>query len=227
MELHFDEELKKLNTDLLKMATLTETAIDNAINALKNQDKEMAQKIIDEDVNIDELENKIEKRSINLLALRQPMAKDLRFITTGMKINGDLERIADLTVNIAQRTLDISDKPLIKPLEDIPVLGDVAKKMLKNAIDSFVNHDQDLAKTVILEDPKADELRNSVYEELTNDYIAKDGKCADRAIPLILIARDLERICDLACAIAEEIIYMIQAKVVKHHLEKLDNGNNK
>ena len=222
MKRHFDEEMNKLNTDLLKMATLAEEAIYKSIQALKKRDMEIADMLIKEDQKIDELELKIEERSISLLALRQPIAGDLRFITTGMKINAELERIADLAVNIAQRARELSDKPLLKPLIDIPNLAEVARQMVKNAIDAFVNHDEKLAKQVIISDPEADKLRNLVYEELINDYMIKDGTTAPRAVPLILVARHLERICDHATNIAEDVIYMVQAKVVKHHPEKLN-----
>lgn len=224
MEIHFDEELKKLNTNLLKMAALTEDVIYQSIEALKSRDKKLAQTIIDDDSKIDQMELEIEEMAIDLLALRQPMARDLRFITTGMKINAELERIADLAVNIAQRVLELADKPLLKPLIDIPKLTAVARKMLKGAIDAFVSRDETLAKKVILSDPEADNLRNLVQQELIDDYMVKDGTTSPRAVPLLLIARHLERICDHATYIAENVIYMVQAKVVKHHPEKLKNS---
>lgn len=222
MERHFDEELKQLNYDLLQMAALTEEAIYRSIEALKMRDKKIAQEVIDNDQKIDEMELKIEERAIDLLALRQPMAIDLRFITTGMKMTSDLERIADLAVNICQRVLVLADHPFVKPLVDIPKLADVARGMVKAAIDAFVKRDNNLAKEVILSDKQANNLRNMVQDELTN-LLVKDGTMAPRAIPLILIARHLERICDHATNMAEDIIYMIQARVVKHHLEELIN----
>ena len=224
MKRHFDEELKKMNTDLLKMATMAEEAIYKSIEALKNQDKKLSQVVIDDDKRIDELELVIEERAIDLLALRQPMAGVLRFITTGMKINAELERIADLAVNIAQRVKELTDAPLLKPLIDIPKLTTVATKMVKDSIDAFVNRDENLAKRVILSDPEADRLRNLIYEELINDYVVKDGTTAPRAVSLILVARHLERICDHATNIAEDVIYMVQAKIIKHHLERLEHN---
>lgn len=223
-ERYFDEELEKMNTSLLKMASLTEEAIRKSIEALKARDKKMAEAVIKDDSKIDEMELAIEENAIDLLALRQPMARDLRFITTGMKINAELERIADLAVNIAQRVLELTDQPLLKPLIDIPKLSSIAQKMVKGAIDAFVNRDEDLAKNIILSDPEADRLRNMVYEELINDYMVKDGATATRAVPLLLIARHLERICDHATNIAEDVIYMVKAKIVKHHIEKLKNN---
>jgi len=222
---HFDEELKELNTDILKMATLTEDAICKSVEALKAHDLKLARQVIDEDKKIDEMELVIEEKAIKLMALRQPMAADLRFITTGMKINAELERIADLAVNISQRVLELVDEPLLKPLIDIPKLSTVARRMVKGAIDAFVNHDENLAKEVILSDPEADHLRNLIQQELMNDYMIKDGSTAPRAVPLLLVARHLERICDHATNIAEDVIYMVQAKVVKHHPEKLKNSH--
>jgi phosphate transport system protein len=221
MERHFDEDLKKLNTDILKMATLAEEAIYKSIEALKNRDKKLAQAVINDDRKVDELELSIEEAAIDLLALMQPMAIDLRFITTGMKINAELERISDLAVNIAKRVIELADKPLLKPLIDIPKFTEIARKMIKEVIDAFVNRDKNAAKKVILFDKEADNLRNLIQEELINDYMSKDASTASRAVPLLLIARHLERICDHATNIAEDVIYMVQAKVVKHHPEKL------
>ncbi|MBF0484713.1 MAG: phosphate signaling complex protein PhoU [Candidatus Omnitrophica bacterium] len=224
MERHLDDELKKLNQDLLTMATLTEEAIHKAIEALKNLNKDMARDVIIGDEKIDEYEITIEEFAIELLALFQPMAIDLRFITTaGMRINSELEMIADLVVNIAQRTVQLSDMPQLKALVNIPKLGDNAKWMVKSAIDAFVNRDEELAKKVILSDSAVNELRTIIIHDLINNHIVKDGTEATRAIPLILIARDLERICDHAVAIAQDVIYMLRAKMVKHHPERLNS----
>jgi phosphate transport system protein len=224
MERHLDEELSKLNTNLLKMATLAEEAIHNSIEALKKRDKNLAKKVIENDQRIDELEIEIEEEIIDLLALFQPMAIDLRFITTGMHINAGLERIADLTVNISQRVLDVSDQPLLKPLVEIPQLALQAKSMVNNSINAFVKRDEEMAKQVILSDKKSNTLRTMIINELINDYMIKDGTTVTRAVPLLLVARDLERICDHAAAIAEDVIYMVQAKMVKHHRERLEKS---
>ncbi len=170
---------------------------------------------------IDELDLLIDEKCIDLIARHQPLASDLRFITTGMKINAELERIADLAVDIAQRALELADKPLLKPLVDIPRLSLIAQKMVKDAIEAFVNRDEALAKSVIFSDAEADKLRNCVSDELITSFMAKDGSCAPRAVPLLLVTRHLERICDHATNIAEDVIYMVGAKVVKHHPEKL------
>ncbi|MFA5144452.1 MAG: phosphate signaling complex protein PhoU [Candidatus Omnitrophota bacterium] len=220
MERHLDQELTDLKKQLLKMGTLSETAIFESVEALKELNLERATKVVRDDKAIDELENAIDEQCLDLLALRQPLASDLRFITMSMKISTDLERIADLAVDIGQRVLELTGKPMLKPLVDIPKLTDLAQKMVKCAIDSFVNKDADLAGKVILLDKEADRLRNLVQKELIQDYMSKDPSTASRAVPLLLIARHLERICDHATNIAEDVIYMVNAKVVKHHPEK-------
>ena len=221
MERHLDKELQELKTDILRMGGLVENAIGASVEALKQLDRDAAEKVICSDKAIDELELGIDEKSLDLLALYQPMAVDLRFITMAMKISTDLERMADLAVDIAQRVLELSGKPLLKPLVDIPRLAAVAQDMTKGAIDSFVGADVSLAKNVILRDTEADSLRNKVQVELINDYIAKDKSSVSRAIPLLLIARHLERVCDHATNIAEDVIYMVEARVVRHHQEKL------
>ena len=221
MERHLDQQLADLKKELTAMGLMVEAAIFESMEALKKLDRERADKVINDDKLIDELENTIDEKCLELLALQQPMAIDLRFITMEMKISTDLERMADLAVDIAQRVLELSDKPLLKPLIDIPKLAVIAQEMTKGAIESFLNLDAALARKLILRDKEADALRNLVQQELVNDYISKDKKTIPRAIPLLLVARHLERICDHATNICEDVIYMIQAKVVKHHPEEL------
>jgi phosphate transport system protein len=225
MERHLDVELKELHKDILKMAVLAQEAIFKSIEALKNRDKTQAQDVISTDNKIDELELIVDEKCIDLIARYQPVAGDLRFITTAMKVNAELERIADLAVDIAQRVLELADKPLLKPLVDVPKLSVTAQNMIREVIDSFINKDVNLAKKVVLSDSEADKLRNVICDELTNDYMARDASSADRAVPLLLIARHLERICDHATNIAEDVIYMVQAEVVRHHPEKLENAS--
>ena len=221
MHRHFDEELQQLKNDILKMGALAQEAIINSVDALKGRDKAAAQKVIDSDVEMDRLELVIDDKCLDLIALHQPMAKDLRFITTAIKLNAELERIGDLAVDVAQRALSISDKPLLKPLVDIPKLAGVAQRMISGAIESFIKGDTELAKKVVLSDPEADDLKRAVEKELIFDYMMKDGSSADRAVPLLLAARPLERVCDHAVSMAEDIIYMVDAKVVRHHPEEL------
>ncbi len=221
MKRHFDEELKDLRQDVLKMGIFAQEAIYKSIESLKNRDGELAKSVIEHDTQIDRLELVIDEKCIDLIALHQPLAQDLRFITVGMKLNSELERIADIAVDIAQRVLEIVDKPLLKPLVDIPKLTVIAQNMVKMAVDSFINGDVELAKKAILTDGEADNLRNAITRELIEDYMAKDASTALRAVQLLLIARFLERICDHATNIAEDVIYMVQAEVVKHHPENL------
>ncbi|MBP9853593.1 MAG: phosphate signaling complex protein PhoU [Candidatus Omnitrophica bacterium] len=227
MQRHLDQELQTLNNHLLKMATLTEEAIHKCVESLKVRNIELAKEVAGNDQKIDDLENKIEESSIELLALFQPMANDLRFITTGMHISSNLERIADLTVNISRRVIELADKPLLKPLVDIPRLAEIAKRMVRTAIESFIQRNDELAKSVIFSDKEADELRTNIIKELIYEHMVKDGTTAPRAVPLLLVARDLERICDHATNIAEDVIYMIDAKIVKHHLEELISTHKK
>jgi phosphate transport system protein len=224
MERYFDEELGELKKNILQMGSLVEKSIADSVRALAALDCEGSKRIIAQDKTIDEWELKVDEECLDLLALRQPMASDLRFVTMAMKISTDLERMADLAVDIAQRVLELCGKPLLKPLIDIPKLALLAQEMTHNALDSFVREDALLAKRVILQDKDADTLRNLVQSELLDDYILKDKSSIPRAIPLLLVARHLERICDHATNIAEDVIYMVEAKVVKHHPEKLNNG---
>jgi phosphate transport system protein len=221
MERHFDQELKDLNNDILKMGCYAEETIHKSIEALKVKDAEMAKSVIANDINIDRLELEIDEKCIDLIARYQPMAKDLRLVTTGMKLNAELERIADIAVDISQRVLDLVDKPALKPLVDIPKLTAVAQDMVKTAVDSFIKGDVELAKRVILSDNEADKLRDHISRELIEGYMSKDPATIARAVQLLLITRFLERICDHATNIAEDVIYMVQAEVVRHHPEKL------
>lgn len=219
---HFTDDLQEVKELLLKMSNLTEESIDLSIQALRGLNVYLAQEVIANDSRIDEMEIEIEEKAIDILALHQPLAKDLRFVTTAIHINSNLERIADLAVNISQRVLELAAvKPLLKPLIDIPQLSELARIMVRRSMDAFVTNDGSLAREVITMEPESDRLRNKIQQELTNEFIIIDGKTAPRAIPLLLIARHLERICDQATYIAESVIYLEQAIVVKHHPEKL------
>ncbi|TRZ49749.1 phosphate transport system regulatory protein PhoU [bacterium] len=218
---HLDEELKELHKEILRMAVFVQESIFKSIESLKNRDKYLAEDVINTDSKIDKLELVIDEKCIDLIARYQPMAGDLRYIATGMKINAELERIADIAVDISQRSLELMEKPLLKPLVDIPKLSQVSQNMVRDAIDAFIKRDAQLARQVVLADSEADRLRNLVQDELVNEYLARDPKTADRAVALLLIARYLERICDHTTNIAEDVIYMVEAKVVKHHPEEL------
>ncbi|MCJ7611085.1 MAG: phosphate signaling complex protein PhoU [Candidatus Aminicenantes bacterium] len=221
MKRHLDIELTELQKLILTMSSLTEESIARSLAALLELNTQKAQTVIAEDIKVNELEVAIDDKCLHLIALYQPAAMDLRFIAMAMKMCTDLERIADLAVNICQRVLDIAGLPQLKPLIDIPKLAALAQSMLRDAVDAFVNRDVDLAKRVILRDDEADNLRNLVQSELVADYLGKDTATAPRAVALILVARYLERICDHTTNIAEDVIYMVKAALVKHHPEVL------
>ena len=221
MQRHFDEELNHLKGQLARLAAMAQEAITVAVEALKNRDAAAAQRVIDSDVGMDSLELVIDDKCLDLIALHQPMAGDLRFITTAIKLNAELERIGDLAVDVAQRALELSGRPELKPLVDIPRLAGIAKRMTGDAIQAFLEGDAALAKKVILADSEADELKRAVEKELIYDYMMKDAATADRAVPLLLAARHLERVCDHAVSMAEDIVYMVSAVVVRHHPEEL------
>jgi len=221
MKRHLDMELTELQKLILTMSSLTEESIARSLDALQGLNKDKAARVIAEDIKVNELEVQIDDKCLHLIALYQPAAMDLRFIAMAMKMCTDLERIADLAVNICQRVLDIADQPQLKPLIDIPKLARLAQSMLHDSVDAFVNKDVALAKRVILRDDEADNLRDLVQSELINDYLAKDPSTAPRAVALILVARYLERICDHTTNVAEDVIYMVKADMVKHHPEVL------
>jgi phosphate transport system protein len=226
MERRFHERLDDLNKKLLEMAAFAEEAIYLSTEALKHYDIDLAERVIKNDAHIDEMENMIEAMAIDLLALQQPMAKDLRFITTGMKVNTELERIADLATNIAKCVLFVADQPRLKPLEDIQKLFNLTRSMVTDAVTAFVNRDKELAKKVIRTDEIADDLRTKIQDELVNSYMTQDKSLIPRAVSLFLITRHYERMCDHATNIAEDVIFMIDAKVVKHHPEILEKGQD-
>ncbi|MFH1305738.1 MAG: phosphate signaling complex protein PhoU [Candidatus Omnitrophota bacterium] len=219
MERHFDEELKTLKERLLKMGGLVEEAIRMSIKALVDRKPELADKVIKSDDAVNMLEIEIDELSLKLLALRQPQAGDLRFIASVMKINNDLERIGDLAVNIAERTIELLKFPIVKPLINIPRMAEITQGMLKDSLDAFVNKDSKLAKSVCKRDDKVDNLNEQIFRELLT-YMLQDPKTIERAVDLILVGRNLERIADHATNICEDVIYMVNGKTIKHHIEE-------
>lgn len=215
MERQFDQELNALKENLLKMASLAEEAIAKSIKALVERDSTLAQEIIDRDSEINLLEIEINNQCLKLLALKQPMAVDLRFITSAMKIISHLERIADQAVNISQRTLELIKQPLLKPLIDIPRMAELAQEMVRTSIDSLVNKDSLLAKRIGKRDNLVDDLNDQIFRELLT-YMIEDPRTIKRAIELILVGRHLERIADLATNISEEVVFILNGKNIKH-----------
>lgn len=219
MERHFDEELKELKSKLLQMAALAEEAIAKAVKSLVERDSKLAEEVALSDKEINMLEIEIDEFCLKLLALRQPIARDLRFIAAAFKINNDLERIGDLSVNIAQRTLDLLKEPQLKPLVDIPKMAELAQKMVRDSLDAFVREDAELGRDVCRRDDAVDQLNHKIFRELLTHMIS-DPHTINRAVDLILIGRNLERIADHATNISEDAVYLVQGRSIKHHLEE-------
>ena len=219
MKRQFDKELKILKEKLLRMASLAEESVILAVNSLKERREELAKKVFNAEENINLLDVEIDKLSLRLLALRQPMAVDLRFITSAMRIASELERIGDQSVNIAQRALKLLKLPLLKPLIDIPRMASLAQNMVNDSLRAFVNRDEKLARDVCQRDDEVDDLNDQIFRELLT-YMMQDPSTISRAVDLILVGRHLERIADHATNISEDVIYYVKGKTIKHHCEK-------
>jgi len=216
METHFQKELAQLKEDLLKMAALVEGTIRDSIAALMNRDSEMINRAMEKEDEINAMENAIDEMCLKLLALRQPLATDLRFITSAMKIVTDLERMGDQAINIVERAASLNQEPQLKPYIDIPRMAEIAQTMVKDVLDAFVNSDSKLARSVCERDDLVDGLKDQVFRELLT-YMISDSKTITRAVHLIIVSRCLERIADHATNIAEDVIFMADALVIKHH----------
>ena len=219
IERPFDEELKSLKEKLLEMGARAEEQIALAVRGLKDREEKLACQVLDREEAINLLDIEVDEMCLSLLALRQPMATDLRFITSAMKISGDLERIGDLAVNIAERTIDLLKQPELKPLIDIPRMAGLAQEMVRDALNAFINRDDALARDVVLRDDQVDQLENQVFRELLT-YMMQDPGTISVAVDLILVGRHLERIADHATNIGEDVIYMVRGKTIKHHIEE-------
>jgi phosphate transport system protein len=219
MERPFDDELKSLKEKLLEMAARAEEQIALAVRGLKDRDEKLACQVLEREEAVNRLDIEIDERAMRLLALRQPMATDLRFITSAMRIGSDLERIGDLAVNIAERTMDLLKAPQLKPLIDIPRMAELAQEMVRDALNAFINGDDRLAQEVCERDDVVDQLNDQVFRELLT-YMIQDSRTISRAVDLILVGRHLERIADHATNIGEDVIYMVRGKTIKHHVEE-------
>lgn len=215
MQRHFVHELEMLKTNLIKMASFAEEAIVDSIRAVLQRDKQLAQQVITKEQRINALEIEIDDAVVDILALQQPVATDLRFILAASKINNDLERIGDHAVNIAESAIKCADHPPVKPLIDIPAMADVTKQMLRDAIDGFIQINPELARKVLNTDDTIDNLNRKVVDDLV-EIMQKSPDTIAEALELIRISRNLERVADLATNIAEEVIFMAEARVVKH-----------
>ena len=217
MERQIDVQLRKLKDELLRMGSLAEEAIGLSIKALVTRDAKLAQQVIASDEAINALEIEIDEICLHIMALFQPEAGDLRSLAMSLKINNDLERMGDQAVNIGERTLELLKEPLLKPLIDIPRMAELAQQMVKDSLDAFVQRDVELARSVCRRDDHVDQLDDQMFRELLT-YMMQDPKTITRAVNLILVSRHLERIADHATNIAEDVVYLVQGRTIKHHV---------
>jgi phosphate transport system protein len=215
---HFQDELNDLQNRLLEMAGVVESSIHLSIRSLVERDEEPAQQVLKNEARINQMEIRADEMATRLMALHQPMARDLRFLTAAIKINADLERMGDLAVNIVERALSLMRLPEVKPLVDIPRMGTLAEAMVHKSLDAFVNRDGDLARTVLLSDDAVDKLKDTTYRELIM-FMETDPSTIARAVDLMFVAHNLERIADHATNIAEDVLYLAQGIDVRHHAE--------
>jgi phosphate transport system protein len=219
MHRHFEYELDGLKSNIIKIASLAEDAVAESIRSLLEQRKEVAEQVISADKQIDMYEIVIDNHVVDILALQQPVAVDLRFILAASKINNDLERIGDHAVNIAQSAIKLADEPFIKPLVDIPLMAETTKHMMRDAIDAFIHRDSPKARSVLKNDDVIDNLNRKVVADLVT-LMRADSKTIDQALDLIRVSRNLERVADLTTNIAEQVIFMAEARIVKHQADK-------
>jgi phosphate transport system protein len=213
---HFQDELTRLQERLLVMGGLAEERVRTAITALVDREAGAIKRVLDGDGPINDLHLEIDKRAFTLLALHQPMAGDLRAIVAAIKINTDLERVGDLAVNVAEAADRYLRQPPVKPLIDIPRMAAIAQRMLRDALDAFVRRDTALAQAVLDRDDDLDALKTQVFRELLT-YMLQDPSTIAPALDLILVSRHLERIGDHATNVAEDVIFMVSARDVRHH----------
>lgn len=211
----FDKELKDLKEKLLFEGALVEKAIKNAIKALLDRDSNLAEKVIADDDVINAKEVEVDEFCLKLLALRQPAARDLRFITTAIKINYDLERIGDMAVNMCERVLELNEEPQLKPYIDLPKMAETVQMMVKESLDAFVKEDVELALKVTRDDETVDCLHDQIFRELLT-FMMQDMKNISRATRLLFISKYLERMADHAVNIAELVIFMVEGKIIRH-----------
>jgi phosphate transport system protein len=214
---HFREELEALQGRLLEMGGLAEECVRAALHGLVQRDATNIQKVLSGDEPINQLHIEVDNRCFRLLALHQPMATDLRAIVAAVKINTDLERVGDLAVNIAEASMRYISHPPVKQLIDIPQMGDIAQAMLRDALDAYVKRDTELATRVLNEDDRLDSLKTQVFRDLLT-HMLQNQSTVEPSLDLILVSRHLERIGDHATNIAEDVIFMVSALDVRHHL---------
>ena len=214
---HFDEELKNLKSKLLRMGGMVEDQIQGALRALVERDSDLAREVIENDHRVNALDVEVDEDCLSLLALQQPTARDLRFITTAMKISTELERMSDLAENICERAIELNEEPQLKPYIDIPRMANGALKMVRDALDAFVASDSGLAREVCADDDFVDDLTEQLFRELLS-FMLENPKTITRAIRITFIAKYLERIADHATNVAELVVYMVEGKIIRHTL---------
>ena len=212
---HFDEELSALKQKLLLMGGLVESQISGSLRALIERDSGLAQQIIENDHRVNALDVEIDEDCLRLLALHQPTAGDLRFITTAMKISTELERMSDLAENIAERAIELNEEPQLKPYIDIPRMADWALYMVKESLDAFVNRDAVMARKVCTDDDFVDDLIEQLFRELLS-FMIENPQTISRAIRLTFVAKYIERIADHATNVAELVVYLVEGKIIRH-----------
>ena len=210
---HYDQQLRSLQDDLLRLASLVESAIGRAITALRNQDVDEARRIIADDDNIDRRQYALEDKALLLIARQAPMAADLRMISAVISIASELERIGDYAEGIAKITIRGADEPLLKPLIDVPRMAELALRMLRESVDAFVNRDIAAARQLVKYEAEVDELTTQVQNELLS-YMLRDPKNIERALHLIFVAHNLERVADRTTNIAERLIFLVTGEIV-------------
>jgi len=216
MERHFEQELEELKGRLLWMGSLAERAVHQSVQAILESNEMLTRKVIEEESAINELQLEIDERVMQLLALHQLMAVDLRFVLAATRINADLERIGDQAVNIAQAAQRILRHARVKPYIDLPRMTELAEGMVRDSLDSLVRKDVELAKAVLTRDDQVDQLRDQIFRELLT-YMMENSSFVFPAFDLILVAKNLERVADHATNLAEDVIYMVAGRDVRHH----------
>jgi phosphate transport system protein len=211
----FDEELSELKDKLLAMASHAESSVQNAVRALTERNDELAQQVIEQDSVIDRYEIEMDELAVRMLALKAPVASDLRLITVAMKISHDLERVGDESTTIARRALELNKEPQLKPYIDIPRMASIGLQMLKDALDSFVQRAPDRARAIIPRDKEVDGINKQLHRELVS-FMIESPATITRALNLMVISKSLERIADHATNIAEEVVYIYEAQDIRH-----------
>ena len=215
MQRHFDRDIEEIKELLLRMGGMVEQQMQDSIRALLDRDTDLAQHVIDRDRDIDQMELVIDQKTIELMAVMQPAAIDLRFVATIMKINPELERIADLAQDVCERAIELNREPQLKPISQLPLLAENAQRMVREALDSFVRGDVELARNVIRRDDVVDQLTEDSFRSLLT-YMLENPRNIASAIRLTFIGKYFERMADNATNICEMVVYLVEGKMIKH-----------